>query len=198
MMSMLRSVQAAAAEEAAASVDWSDPPVHSLTRLADSSQLLPLSQFRALELRLHSLKNLRTGASISISNAAQCFAQFISLAAGSGNAAAASQLQPSKDGVLTFWADATLASDLSAKADGRPIDLSNALVRVTTEGATLVARTVDLLKSAAENKPATTSYSGHPNLLAAAGAQYNPAAVAAMGAKNAANKAKDNDEEWDD
>ena len=142
---------------------------------------------RALELKVASAKDLTTGKSVPLADLPKLFEEFGRLASGAAPTAAAGAS-------IVFWADAQLQSELSAKFDRKPVELTNAFVRLQTEGSTWIAKTVDLVTQASQNKLAP-KLSDQPNLFANAQSKFNPAAAAAVGAKP---KKKDDADDWDD
>jgi hypothetical protein len=145
-------------------------------------------KYRALQIKVQSAKELPSGKAVTPAELPKVFDRFVQLSTG----AAAPTVT---NGELTFWADAQVQSDLSAKIDGKPVELTRAYVRLQTEGSTLIVKSIDLVSQAAENKFAP-KLEDQPNLFAGAQNKFNPAAAAAV-AKNQAPK-KGDDDDWDD
>lgn len=155
--------------------------------------LAPFVQHRALEVKISSVKEVSSGRTVAAADLPRLLSQFVSLATGSSTSSSP-HLFPGAAGVAVFWADATLQSDLSSKFDGKPVELTNAHVRLQTEGSTLIARTVEVVAQAAENK-LLPKLDDQPNLFAQAQGKFNPAAAAAIAKPQ---KKPADDEDWDD
>lgn len=144
-------------------------------------------KYRALVIQVRAAKDLATGQAVAPAELPKVFDRFIQLATGQAAPAVV-------NGELTFWADAQVQSDLSAKSDGKPVELTRAYVRLQTEGSTLIVKSIELVSQATQNKFAP-KLDDQPNLFAGAQNKFNPAAAAAAGAKN---QPKKDDDEWDD
>lgn len=165
-------------------------------------------KYRALEVQVSSVVLESSGASVATAanaaaEAAKPFAAFLREAAGAESAAGSgsslSHLQV-RPGVLVFWADAALTTHLSSrKEEGAAVELQHALVRIRTDGATLLARTgsggVEVVQEASANahKPKPASLDSQPNLFAQARGNFNPTAV-----KPAPAATKKDADDWDD
>jgi hypothetical protein len=151
-------------------------------------------KYRAVELQVDSIQSQTSGAALPVASLPAPFASFIASAAGANAGATPAHLVP-KAGVLVVWCDAGLITHLSAsKQEGPAVELTGARVRVATEGATLLARSVDVLNEAAQNKAKAASLDSQPNLFQQAQGKFNPPAKAAA---PAGGKKKD-DDDWDD
>jgi len=160
------------------------------------------TKFRAVELQLTQLKSNGSIQPVDkLPELVRPFTQQVVGSSGASSPAALTNLFP-RSGVAIVWCDAQLISILGAKEESsQSVELKGSTVRVTTDAATLLAKSVDILTHANQTKT-KQSYEGHPNLMAAASAKYNPAVFSDQQQQQQASAQKksndDNDDDWDD
>jgi len=154
-------------------------------------------KYRALELQVDASKQETNGTAVPVSSLQSIFAPWIAAAAGP-NAGATPAHVVARPGVLVAWCDAGVLSHLSAaKLEGKAVELTGARVRITTDGTSLIGRSVDVLLEPAQNKAAAApSLESQPNLFAQAQNKFAP--PAALAAKPTASSNKKDDDDWDD